>query len=169
MAAEWGNNVTTKFGSPQLTDASISLNYIPYARLRVGQFKTPGSEEGLQPVASMSYINFTNAADSLLLERALVTAVNCNGDSCESTADANGAFGAAFRDIGMQVFDTVKFADWEHSYAFMLADGNGIGRSDNNGAKDYYLYWASERVFSGQGASRQGWKTFGWYEACLSG
>lgn len=40
----------------ELTDASITLNHIDGARVRVGLFKTPGSEESFKaiPVLTMS-------------------------------------------------------------------------------------------------------------------
>ena len=57
----------------------------------------------------------------------------------------------AFRDIGIQVFDTFKATNWEHSYAIMVGNGNGLNYGDNDGNKDVYLYWSSERVFGGKG------------------
>ena len=45
LLAELGNNGITRpgggGGAAKLTDASITLNHIPGARIRVGQFKTP--------------------------------------------------------------------------------------------------------------------------------
>ena len=47
LLAEFGNNGITRAGgqkgAAKLTDASITLNHIPGARIRVGQFKTPGA------------------------------------------------------------------------------------------------------------------------------
>lgn len=72
LMAEFANNGLTASngGAAMLADASVTLNYIPGARIRVGQFKYPGAEEGLQayPITS-PYVNFTNATDQLLLER----------------------------------------------------------------------------------------------------
>jgi hypothetical protein len=68
---EMGNNGITHGNGAfaKLTDASITLNYIPGARVRAGLFKTPGSEEGLQAIHVFDYINFTEASQGLLMER----------------------------------------------------------------------------------------------------
>ena len=61
ILAEMGNNGITQFGgggAVKLTDASVTLNYIPHARIRVGQFKYPGAEEGLQAIHVFNYVNF---------------------------------------------------------------------------------------------------------------
>lgn len=170
--AEAGNNGITKpgggTGSLKLTDASITLNHFKGARVRIGQFKTPGSEEGLKAIHVFDYVNFSNVVDGILLERftdfdGTGTFVTPAGSS--DSGQTNGPVGSvgAFRDIGVQVFDTFAVNDWEHSYAVMIGNGNGIARSDNNDDKDYYLYLSSEKVFGGKGARRQGWKTFAWY------
>ncbi len=73
ILTEFGNNGITVPGggksAGKLTDASVTFNHIPYARIRVGQFKYPGAEEGLQAIHVFDYINFTNVANQLLLER----------------------------------------------------------------------------------------------------
>ena len=53
----------------RLTDASITLNFIPRARLRFGLFKTPGPEELFQGIATLEYINFSWVGNQLMLER----------------------------------------------------------------------------------------------------
>ncbi|NIR93312.1 MAG: phosphate-selective porin O and P, partial [Gammaproteobacteria bacterium] len=58
---------------------------------------------------------------------------------------------AAARDTGVQVFDTFKIGSWEHSYAVMIGNGNGLNQGDNDNNKDTYLYWSSEKNFSGKG------------------
>jgi len=185
--AEFGNNGITRQGggSGRITDASVTLNHIKGARIRVGQFKTPGSEEGLQAIHVFDYINFTNGGNQLLLERYF----NGDGSSAKTTAGSvnkpNGPV-SAFRDIGIQVFDWVTIGNWEHSYALMLGNGNGITRGDNDGNREVYTYWASELLLSGvspfpsgshlappswsadqhgpRGARYQSWKTYGWYQ-----
>lgn len=156
---EFGNNGITRRegGSAQLSDASITLNIVPGARVRIGQFKTPGSEEGLQAIHTHTYIYFANAWDQLVLERFY------DGDGSD-TSDANRPNGpvGAYRDIGIQVFDTFKMGDWEHSYAFMVGNGNGITRGDNDENKDLYAYLATEWVLGGKGPRRQGVKLFVW-------
>jgi hypothetical protein len=162
LMLEAGNNGITKQGggSVKVTDASITLNHIPGARVRVGEFKYPGSEEGLQAIHVFDYINFTNFTNAQLLERYF----DSDGSVAAAGANApNGGVGA-FRDVGVQVFDWFKTGDWEHSYAAMIGNGNGIARGDNDDNKDLYLYWASEKVYGGKGPRRQGLKFFGWYQ-----
>jgi len=163
--AEFGRNGITVpgdgQGSVKLTDASVTLNHIPFARLRIGQFKTPGAEEGLQAIHVFDYVNFTNGTDQLLLERF------ANGDgSVEVTDEAkvNKAIAgvSAFRDIGVQLFDIIKTNGLEISYAGMVGNGNGINRADNNGAKELYGYISVEQVYGGKGARRHGLKAFAW-------
>ncbi len=175
--AEFGNNGITRpgggSGSAKVTDASVTLSHIPGARIRVGQFKTPGAEEGLQAIHVFDYINFTGVTNGLLLERFF------NGDGSDTSVkpgtpptftpaagggDANRPNGpvGAFRDIGVQVFDIFKVNDWELSYAAMLGNGNGITRGDNDDNKETYLYASAEWVFGGKGGRRQGWKMFLW-------
>lgn len=159
--AEAGNNGITRQsgGSVKLTDASLTLNHIPGARLRIGQFKYPGSEEGLQAIHVFDYINFTNVSNQMLLERHF----DGDGSDPQDANKPNGPIGA-FRDVGAQLFDTFKKDDWEHSYAIMLGNGNGIARADNDDNKDLYLYWSSEQVYQGKGPRRDGLKLFGWWQ-----
>ncbi len=159
---EAGNNGITRNGggSVKITDASVTLNHIKGARVRIGQFKVPGSEEGLQAIHVFDYINFSNPVDQLLLERFL------DSDGSVAAAGANRPNGpvGAFRDIGIQVFDWFNVGAWEHTYAVMFGNGNGIARGDNNDDKDLYLYWSSEHVHGGRGPRRHGTKIFGWYQ-----
>ena len=181
LLAEFGHNGITKNGQTgvALTDASITLNHIPGARIRVGQFKTPTHEEGLQAIHVFNYVNFTNITNQMMLERYTDgdgSEVNGqpeflpNGDpnpNWKPTGRFNGINGSvgAFRDQGVQVFDTFKVNNWEHSYAVMYGNGNGINRADNNDDKDTYLYWSSEMTFGGKGARRQGMKLFAWNQS----
>lgn len=162
MAVEGGNNAATYYGpgSLQLFDASITLNHLPYLRIRAGQFKHPGGEEALAPAYARDYINLTNVTDQLVNEFFF------DGDGSDVPSIANEPNGArsSFHDIGVQLFGTVPGGGWEHSYAMMVGNGNGLARGDNNSDKDLYLYWASERVFGGKGAYRQGWKLFAWHQ-----
>ena len=168
--AEFGDNGITHGGggSAKMTDASVTLSHIPGVRIRVGQFKTPGAEEGLQAIHVFDYINFTNVTNGIILERFF------NGDGSDTyvkPGDDSGPGGdpnrpngpvSAFRDIGIQFFDIFKANSWEHSYAIMIGNGNGITRGDNNDKNETYLYWSSAKVFGGKGARRQSWKMFIW-------
>lgn len=157
-----GDNGITRYngGRIKLTDASVTFNQLPGARIRLGQFKYPGAEEGLMAIQYYDYINFSNATNSLLQERFF------DSDGSVANLDENAPNGAvgAFRDIGVQMFDAFMRGAWEHSYAVMLGNGNGLLRGDDNDSKDVYLYWASERVFAGKGPRREGWKLFGWHQ-----
>lgn len=160
---EAGNNGITKpgggLGSLKLTDASVTFNHFDAARVRVGQFKTPGSEEGLKAIHVFDYVNFTSVTDGVLLERY----IDADGSAPNDPNGPNGPVGA-FRDIGIQLFQSFRRDDWEHSYAVMVGNGNGLARADNNNEKDIYLYLSTEKIFGGKGARRQGWKGFVWYQ-----
>ncbi len=166
ILAELGNNgITNGDDGKHMTDASITLNHIDGARVRMGLFKYPGAEEGLQAIHVFDYINFTTVTNQLLLERfPRSTDLNHLPPAPTPNADMN-AFEksvGAFRDVGIQVFDTFKVNDWEHSYAIMVGNGNGLNYGDNDDNKDLYLYWSSEKVFGGKGGRREGLKLFAW-------
>jgi len=174
LLAEFGNNgITAANDSPHITDASVTISKIPGARVRAGLFKYPGAEEGLQAIHVFDYINFTTVTNQLLLERF----PNNNG-AYEAQANLppttlpsqNGmsAFNSsvgAFRDVGIQVFDTFKVSNWEHSYAVMMGNGNGLNFGNQDDNYDTYLYWSSELVFGGQGGRREGLKMFAWSQS----
>lgn len=177
VMAEFGHNGATDGGvygerTPvRLMDASVTLNYIDGARIRTGLFKTPGSEEVMQGIINFNYINLTWAANQLLMERYSRGVVSGNGDGTLSPSEFkwDSSFGAG-RDTGVEVFDSFNSGDWEHSYAIMLGNGNGLepgratfGDGGSGAAKmDTYLYWSSEKVFGGKGPRREGWKTYLW-------
>lgn len=182
ILAEFGNNGITAPGgyNAALTDASITLNHIPGARIRAGMFKYPGAEEGLQAIHVFDYINFTSVTNQMLLER--FPESSCTGGSgttpCTVTGDENqvptptpdadmaqySRSVGAFRDVGIQVFDTFKSGSWENSYAIMYGNGNGLNYGDNDDNKDIYLYLSTENVFGGKGGRREGLKMFAWYQ-----
>ncbi|HEY9050836.1 MAG TPA: porin [Gammaproteobacteria bacterium] len=177
VMAEFGNNGITSTaggnGSAKLTDATVTLNHIKGARIRVGQMKIPMSEEVYQGIITFNYINFTNVANQQLIERPFWTdgaaacdPVNgednylkfCNGDA-ETQFRSNSV---AVRDTGIQVFDTFKVNDWEHSYAVLLGKG-GINGDDRDNDLDTTVYWSSEKLYGGgDGPWREGWKFYAW-------
>ena len=172
LLAEFGNNGITRQGggSAKVTDASVTLNHIPGARVRIGTFKTPGSEEGLQAIHVFDYINFTGATNGLLLERFFdgdgsTTFQNAGGNS-GAGGDANRPNGpvGAFRDTGIQIFDTFG-TDVEIAYALMYGNGNGITRGDNDDNKETYAYISTEWVYGGKGPRRQGLKIYAWNQS----
>ena len=71
ILAELGNNAITHGdgSSVKLTDASITLNHIKGARIRIGAFKVPTFEEGYQAIHVFDYINFSEVANQIMLER----------------------------------------------------------------------------------------------------
>ncbi|MHB1214996.1 MAG: porin [Thiobacillus sp.] len=170
---EMGNNGITHGNGAfaRLTDASVTLNYIPGARVRAGLFKTPGSEEGLQAIHVFDYINFTEAANGLLLERFpnkgysganLPAATEAQLQGGASLNGFNSPVGA-FRDVGVQVFDAFDVGnDWEVSYAAMIGNGNGIEFSNSDGEYDKYLYLSAEKKMGGKGPKAEGLKFFAW-------
>ena len=162
ILAEAGNNGITHNGggSVRISDASVTLNHIEGARLRIGQFKYPGSEEGLMSIQSFDYVNYTNVTNMLMMERFF------DSDGSVASVGANSPNGptGAFRDVGIQVFDWFDTAGWEHTYAAMIGNGNGITRGDDNDDKDLHLYWASELLFGGKGGRREGLKLYAWHQ-----
>ena len=172
LLLEMGNNGITEPGGSfaKMTDASMTFNHLKGARIRAGLFKYPGSEEGLQAIHVFDYINFTWVTGQMMLERfpnrdyspnipaqPLPPEVSLNGFD-----DGVGAF----RDVGVQLFDTFKVGEnWELAYAGMIGNGNGLNFSDNNSNKNYYLYATAEKLFGGgRGPRREGLKFFAWYQ-----
>jgi hypothetical protein len=159
IGIEAGNNAATRYGDGvELLDASITISVKPWLRFRAGQFKYPGSEEGMTPPTESHYIDATNLAGQLLNESFF------EGDGSGATDNAPVAKGC-YHDTGLQVFGVLPFGgSWEHTYAVMAGNGNGLTRSDNNDDLDYYFYWASEWVMAGKGKSRDGLKLYGWLQ-----
>jgi len=179
ILSEFGNSGITAAGKHvQLTDASVTFNHLPFARIRAGLFKYPGSEESLQAIHASDYINFSSVTNGMMLERFpnddnFFKKNTANGQSANTDPQLLGIAPnglqkpvGAFRDTGLQVFDTIKLSNnWEHSYALMMGNGNGLNFGDNNGNKNMYYYWSSERVFAGQGGRREGLKIFLWHQS----
>lgn len=171
ILAEFGQNGITDggpFGEKQavkLTDASITLNHIKGARIRTGLFKTPGPEEVFQGIFTFDYINFTDVSNQMMLERfpkGVSSSADGNNILFTNETDGWGSFGAA-RDIGVQVFDSFKSGGWEHSYALMIGNGNGLDTGGIALGEDKYLYWSSELPFAGgKGPWAHGFKVFAW-------
>lgn len=171
LLLELGNNAITNAnnGATNITDASITLNHIEGARIRLGLFKTPGFEEGLQAIHVFDWINFTTVGNQLMLERLpnRTFGTDVTPQTLPAMTDLN-TFNqpvGAFRDVGVQVFDTFKDGNWEHSYAVMIGNGNGLNFGDNDDNKDTYLYWSSEQVYGGKGPFREGLKFFAWSQS----
>ena len=171
LLTEFGNNAVTYASGRQtfLTDASVTFNHIPHARVRTGLFKTPSSEEGLLGVYAMDYIEFSNMANFLLLERppnVTYTANSPPADPQATGANLNGFTQpvAGFRDVGVQVFDAIVNGNVEITYAAMMGNGNGLNMTDNDTNKDLYGYLALENIFGGQGTARESGKVWLWVQ-----
>jgi len=170
--AEFGNNAVNNLAghdvATYLTDASITLKHIPGAKVRVGMFKTPGSEEGLQAVFVSPYIEFTTMTKQQLLERQVshVGAMqNPLGESItQYTSTSVDKPIAAFRDTGIQLFDTFKLQDeWTMSYAYMYGNGTGVSHSSSNKQATHYGYLAAEKSFGkGKGYYTETMKFYVW-------
>lgn len=166
LLLELGNNAATHPGDTfaRAIDASLTWRLPAGPRLRLGLFKYPGAEEGLQALLVSDYVSLSEAVNGLLLERLPNRHYSANLPPQTLPADFNGFErpAATFRDVGAQLFNSFGATHWQHSYALMLGHGNGLSFDDNDGRKDLYLYWASERVDAGQGPRRQGLKLFAW-------
>lgn len=170
MLLELGNNGITaaEGGGAYITDASITLNHIKGARIRMGTFKAPMAEEGLAAIHVFDYINFTSVSNQLMLERFPNARDGSNAPPSAIPATGLNQFDrgvGAFRDTGVQVFDAFRNGDWEHSYAIMIGNGNGLNFGDNDDEKDTYVYFSTEKIFAGKGPFRQGVKMFAWSQS----
>ncbi|HLF98471.1 MAG TPA: hypothetical protein VI457_15125 [Methylococcaceae bacterium] len=156
---ELGYNAATRWESyPLLLDAYLTFTSTPLAKLRIGQFKTPISEEAQQPYHY--FINFANVSNLLLQEFFFKN----DGSDPARRNEPTGAI-SSYRDVGLEAFDSYRAGDWELSWAAMIGNGNGIQRWDNDGNQDFYLFGATEYLFGGsQGPYREGLKFFGWYQ-----
>ena len=180
LLAEYGNNGITQpgggAGKVTLTDATITFSQIKGAKIRAGQMKVPMSEEVYQGIVTFNYINLTNLANQQLVERPFWTDGKancfvgtppgpsndtylryCNGDSQTQFRSA----AVAVRDIGVQVFDSFRMGDWEHSYAVLVGQG-GANKDDWNDSLDNTLYFSTEKIFGGQKVFRTGYKLYAW-------
>jgi len=183
LLLEMGNNGITKGTNTfaKMTDASITVNHIPGARIRAGLFKTPGAEEGLQAIHVFDYINFTEATNALINERfpnrsftnstGVSNTTNTGNVAAQTQAALQGGTSldtftspvGAFRDVGVQVFDAFNLGkDWELTYAAMIGNGSGVEFKNSDGKYDTYLYLSTEKKLGGKGPMAEGLKFFVW-------
>ncbi len=177
---ETGNNGINNLAGDRsiatyFSDASVTLKHIPGLKVRAGMFKTPGSEEGLAAVFVAPYIEFTQMAFQQLLERqvknvgAAQTGAAAGGASTvHYTGAASGPIGA-FRDVGIQLFDTVPLPigkNWDVSYAYMYGNGAGISLNSSNVNETHYGYLSFEKTFDhkGKGYYTNALKFFAWVQ-----
>lgn len=109
---EAGKNGLTRKAPVVPTDLSVTLSYAPGMRLRFGQFKLPVMDEIVQPLAvTQEFIHFSQTLISMNLENPI----------------KDGAFSGAsyaFRDVGMQLFDSFQKGSLSGGYALMVASGH---------------------------------------------
>ena len=173
---EFGEDGVTQPGGHKtgnyLTDASITYNGIPYVHVRAGQFKYPGSEEGMRAVFASEYRNFSTAGNQLLLERFLpnnAKEVNTKGVPTPNTgiyqADTEQSVGA-YRDRGVEVFNTTHIRkNITVSVAGMAGNGTGLSSENASGKMTYYGYLSSEYLFGkGKGYFTEAAKVYAWYQ-----
>jgi len=162
-------NVATYF-----SDASVTLKHIPYAKLRVGMFKYPGSEEGLQAVFVSPYIEFTSMSNQQLLERKVTNVAVArpfekggNSPTLNYISTSLEEPIGAYRDTGLQIFDTVDVAeDLSLTYAYMYGNGNGITMKSSDKQQTHYGYLALENHFNNKrGYYHQSFKFFAWMQS----
>ena len=185
LLAELGNNGITENGfsngaynkrTAVLSDATVTFNYIPGARVRVGLGRLPLGEEAMLGEPAMDYINFTGVTDGLLNERflapthlaqtqmAYLPGEVMNGGLSQSAA-LTGSVGA-FRDTGVEVFDWFNQDKWEYAYALMVsqADGLNLDTANNPGNHDVTGRLQASYVFGGSGPKRRDITAFVWHQ-----
>ncbi len=162
MALDAGQNGVNYYRDAMLTDASLTFNYIPGARVRAGLFKLPTSEEALLAInTSYPYVYNSNAVLYMLVGLPVEAsgAVNTSG---ASGARLSSGF-SGFRDWGVQVYDWFNQGQWEYSYAAMLSNGAPIESvNDTDARKDLTLRFQTSYLFGGQGPNREDLSAFVW-------
>lgn len=174
IMTEFGNSGINNLGGTRsfatyFSDASATLKHIPYAKVRVGKFKFPGSEEGLQAVFVSPYVTFTSMTNSQMLERHVSNVGGAGKGAPDGTVTDHYTSTSldqpigAFRDTGIQVFDTVNVHDgWDLSYAYMYGNGSGISNKNSGNQATHYGYLALEDTYGGRGYFTKSMKFFVW-------
>lgn len=103
--------------APSLLDAYLRLNLRPYARLTMGQFKVPFSQENLRSSSDLLTVERSQVVNSLVPGRD----IGSNG-----------------RDIGVDVGGSYNLTESAGvDYAVGIFNGAGIDRKDDNNRKDF--------------------------------
>lgn len=168
------NQFSTDRDPATIDHASLTFNHIPGARIRVGLFKNPISEEIFQAINTIDFIEFTTFGATQVLENFYSGNANAVGtggaiNSGAGTAQYSAYGFSAGRDWGIQVFDSFKVANksWDLSYAIKLGRGEAISRgndSDNN--EELYLYASAEKnLKGGRGPRKNGIKYYAWHQS----
>ncbi|MHB8254206.1 MAG: hypothetical protein ACYDEV_11025 [Acidiferrobacter sp.] len=155
IMAEFGNNGYTGNASgsnPRLTDASVTFNEIPGARVRVGLFKTPGPEEVLQGIPDFDYINFTNVSAQLIQNQFISGMAYAPVAATQGVGPGgylvNAAPINAGRDTGVQIFDWFNNGPWQFAYAGMVGNGSPLYANATSNSSDYYGRLQESYIFN---------------------
>ncbi len=164
LLAEFGNNPLTNSDSGRdylrVTDASITYNITPNHHLRAGLFRLPMGDESIEAIMFSPYINYTAVTNQLLLERFL-QGTGTKPNRAKVIAPIGG-----YRDTGLEWFGTMTQGQWEHSYAVMYSNGNGVEMNDTDGNKDLTVYWATTWLLGGgKGPFRHEVKGYVWKQS----
>ncbi|MGB5506817.1 MAG: hypothetical protein WBM70_09030 [Sulfurovum sp.] len=166
ILTEFGENgITNPAGYRQhsyLTDLSVTLRYLPI-NIRVGQYKYPGSEEGLMARFASPFIQFTTVSDQLMLERYISSQSENSTTYLGRPAHSVGAY----RDSGIKLFQQIDLDKTSSiTYAYMYGLGSGIQMDNvNDSHPTHYLYMAYENIFGAiKGYNTESLKLYGWYQ-----
>jgi len=166
ILTEFGKNgITDPLGYKQnsyLTDLSLTFRYLP-VNIRVGQFKYPGSEEGIMANFLSPFIQFTTVSDQLMLER-FITSETVNGTTYLGAPSHSVG---SFRDSGIELFQQIYLNKTNRlSYAYMYGLGAGMQMNNvNDSHPTQYFYMAYEKILGKiKGYNTESLKLFGWYQ-----
>ncbi|WP_373032528.1 hypothetical protein [Sulfurovum sp.] len=166
ILTEFGENGITNPGGYRqhsyLTDLSVTLRYLPI-NIRVGQYKYPGSEEGLMARFASPFIQFTTVSDQLMLER-YISAKSVNDTTYLGTPSHSVG---AYRDSGIKLFQQINLNQTSSiTYAYMYGLGAGIQMDNvNDSHPTHYLYMAYEKILGDiKGYNTESLKLYGCYQ-----
>ena len=168
LLTEAGKNATTTKHDVVVTDAFLNFNYIPGARIRVGQGRMPIGDEGMQPAfVDSEYIYYSNATNSLMNEFPVATTSVVSpvipGSVLTNARTIEGGLG--YRDLGVEVYDWFPHGKWEYSYALMASTGGGMYSLGNNyGRGTITGRFQTAYIFSGKGPNRDDLTGYVWYQ-----
>ncbi len=168
LLGEIGNNGLTRKDPAVFSDATVTFNYIPGARIRIGQGRLPLGEEAMQGVQLLDYINYSNVTDNLLNERFVTPYTTTRPTSPVlgvplASSQVVGAV-SGYRDVGIEVYDWFNRGKWEYAYGVMLSNGNGSEFSDNNSSKDLTARLQAAYIFGGKGPLREDVMAYIWHQ-----
>ncbi|MCK7500039.1 MAG: hypothetical protein MZW92_64115 [Comamonadaceae bacterium] len=118
----------------------------------MGQFKHPSGEEAMKEPPQQEFVNSTDTTNQLLGERFFAS----DGTPPRDSNLDSGNLERHSATSASRCSTPSRWASGSTPTPSCSGQGNGILQSDNNSDKDLYLLWASEWVFGGQGAKREG-------------